>query len=439
MNRKRPRRHVFVAAGIVLITLPAAAGGLPPPQRSISASRQFIVYGTDTRLRGALCDVAERAKSTLLALLQENDNWKTPIVVNAQYPQANLPEIPAAALKFSQTGFGPKLQLDLTIAADVNRPAIEREFLRVVLIEMIYRNRPNLPAGSYYIEPPDWLIDSVLAGASQDDPAAFGELLKRFVAAGQLMSLEEFLRQRPELLDSPSRSIHRAYSFALVTLLTDSPDGRRRLAKFIADLPEAPNDTPADLRLHFPVLGTSREGAERVWRASLIRLAALEGYEPLTVAETERRLDDLLRLQFPSASQSRKYWTLEEYSAFMRFSNRPAVLKQLSKDLMQLGTRANPIYRPMVREYQWIASVLARGKTRGIAKRLARLKNSRGTLAARVREIDDYLNWFEATQSQTRSETFAEYLKAAEKPERASRRRDPISVYLDALETQLRH
>jgi hypothetical protein len=425
---------------MALVTSPLlSANPLSLPQRSVSASRQFIVYGTDPRLRGALCDVAEGTKSNLLALLRENDNWKTPIVVNAQHPQANVPEMPAAALKFSQTGFGPKLQLDLTIAADINRPAIEREFLRVILIEMIYRKRPNVAAGSQYVEPPAWLVSGVQALASQDEPAAFGELLKRFVADEKLISLQEFLQQRPDLLDSPSRSVHRAYSFALLRLLTDTPDGRRHLSKFITDIPEAGNDPAANLKLHFPILGTSRESAEKAWRANLIRLETLDGYESLTVSATERRLDELLRLRFPGAAQTDKFWALEQYLAFMRFPNRASVLKQLSEELMQLGGRANPLLRPVISEYQWIASALARGKTRGIAKRLAHVKNSRGTVAARMREIDDYLNWFEATQSQIRSETFAEYLRTADKPETRLRRRDPISVYLDALETQLRH
>src|SRR2546425_5958428 len=149
LNRKETVFRVLLAIGVFLVALPTSHA-LPPLQRSVSTSRQFIVYGADAPLRGALCNVAERVKSTLLGLLRENDDWKTPIVINAQYPQANLPEIPGAALNVSQTGFGLKLQLDLKIAGDVNGLAIERELLRVVLIEMMYRNELNLAAGRPY-------------------------------------------------------------------------------------------------------------------------------------------------------------------------------------------------------------------------------------------------------------------------------------------------
>ena len=52
-------------------------------------------------------------------------------------------------------------------------------------------------------------------------------------------------------------------------------------------------------------------------------------------------------------------------------------------------------------------------------------------------DIDDYMNWFEATQMESRSGAFADYLRAADQPQAESRRRDPLSVYLDALEDRL--
>jgi hypothetical protein len=49
-------------------------------------------------------------------------------------------------------------------------------------------------------------------------------------------------------------------------------------------------------------------------------------------------------------------------------------------------------------------------------------------------DIDDYMNWFEATQMESQSGAFSDYLKAANQSQlSAPRRRDPLSVYLDAL------
>jgi len=106
----------------------------------------------------------------------------------------------------------------------------------------------------------------------------------------------------------------------------------------------------------------------------------------------------------------------------------------MSQALLLLIGTVHPVLRPVAREYQQIAAFLARGKRRGIAKRLSHLDDIRKELAARMGEIDDYMNWFEATQMERESGAFNDYLKAASQSElSAPRRRDPLSVYLDAL------
>ena len=384
-------------------------------------------------MRAALCNAAERTKSTVLALLQQSDQWKTPIVVNAQPPQANLPELPNAALNLSQTGFGLKLQLDLTIGAEIDAPAIERELLRAILVEITYRRQPNLRAGTAYVRPPEWLVEGIQAWSSQMGPAEFGAPLRNSVAAHKTISLENFLRQRPQSLDSPSRDVYRSYSYALISLLKNGNE----LAKFIGDLPDARADVLSDLIVHFKKLGGSVESAERIWNANIAQLATSNGYESFTVPETERRLETSLHFQFPKSKQPEKFWKLEDYPEFIRLPDRATVLNELGEALMVLGVRANPVCRPIIIEYQRIASTLARGKTSGIGRRLTRLSNAREMLTARVQQIDDYMNWFEATQSSARSGSFVDYLRAAEKSA-TTHRRDAISVYLDSIETQFR-
>jgi hypothetical protein len=90
--------------------------------------------------------------------------------------------------------------------------------------------------------------------------------------------------------------------------------------------------------------------------------------------------------------------------------------------------------RPIIREYQQITALMAEGKRRRLTKRLAHVESTRAELVSRMSEMNDYLNWFEATQSQATSKMFADYLDAAN--DSAPRRRDALSVYLDSLETQ---
>ena len=124
------------------------------PEHSTSPSRQFVIYGADAKVRGAISGLAEQTKTNLLGLLRQRDDWKTPVVVNLQPQQANVPELPPADLRFSQTGFGIKLQLDLTISKNVDVSLVERELLRAILLEMIYREQSHITAGAVLVEPP---------------------------------------------------------------------------------------------------------------------------------------------------------------------------------------------------------------------------------------------------------------------------------------------
>ena len=405
------------------------------PAHSVSPSRQFVIYGADAALRGTISELAEQTKANLLALLRQRDGWKTAIIINLQPQQANLPEIPPADLRVSQTGFGVKLQLDLTVGQNLDGSLIERQLLRAILLEMIYRHEGNLAPGTILVGPPDWLVQGALAltpGRNRET------LIRALSITDKRKSLEEFLGQRFDLLDSAGRMLYRAYSVAFVQLLLDEGGGHARLAQYVSNLSHASNDPIADLKVSFPPL---REEMERKWQSMVARLSEHQTYQFLTFAESERRLDELLQIKVSGGSRNREPSNpvdLNELARRKLSTDEKSAANQRSQDLLLLIASAHPVLRPVAREYQQIAARLARGKRRGIAKRLARLNFTRRDLATRMGEIDDYMNWFEATQMGSQSGAFNGYLKAANQSQvSAPRRRDPLSVYLDALEDQV--
>ena len=56
----------------------AAAAPIDLKERSVSSSKQFIVYCTDVALRGRVASFAEELKGEWLQLLGETDHWKYP-------------------------------------------------------------------------------------------------------------------------------------------------------------------------------------------------------------------------------------------------------------------------------------------------------------------------------------------------------------------------
>ncbi|MBO0694726.1 MAG: hypothetical protein J2P56_01355 [Verrucomicrobia bacterium] len=405
------------------------------PVHSVSPSRQFVIYGAHGSLRGAISELAEQTKANLLALLGRRDEWKTAIVINLQPHQTNLPEIPLTQLRVSETGFGVKLQLDLTVGQNLDGSLIERQLLRAILLEMIYRAEDKLVPGTALAEPPDWLLEGVLALTPGRERA---ELVEALSTTDKQKSLEEFLDQRFDLLNSTGRTLYRARSVALVQLLLDESDGRARLFRYIANISHPSTDPIADLKARFPQL---RENLEKKWQSAVARLSKHQSYQLLTFVETDRRLDELLQVRSSDHSRSGgglKNLNLDELAGRKASPDEKAALNQMSEKLLLLIGTAHPVLRPLAREYQQIAALLARGKRGGIAKRLSHLDTTRKVLAARMNEIDDYMNWFEATQMESQSGNFKDYLRAANQLETsAPRRRDPLSVYLDALDDQI--
>jgi hypothetical protein len=414
----------FSIAGSLLISA-------AQPDHSISPSREFVIYGADPKLRGAVSSLAEQTKSNLLALLRQRDGWKTPVIVNLQPQQANVPEIPLADLRFSQTGFGIKLQLDLTISKNVDVSLVERELLRAILLEMIYRKQPQISAGAVLVEPPDWLIDGVLALSPGRERAPLVEALAN---TDKPLSVERFLRQRPGVLDSTGRTLYPAYSFAFVQMLLDGENGAARLAQYIDHLSDSSNNPIADLKAQFPLLADNAEG---IWQLAVTRLKSVQTFRLLTFAESDRRLEDLLQIKVSEPNKPVKLGRIDQLALHKPATSEKMALDQVRRDLLFFVPQTNPVLRPIAREYQEIAALLVRGKRRGIAKRLARLEITREQLTSRMSEIDDYMNWFEATQMRTGSGNFTGYLKAADQSQLPPRKRsDPLSIYVDALEDQ---
>ena len=186
----------------------------------------------------------------------------------------------------------------------------------------------------------------------------------------------------------------------------------------------------ADLRAHFPE--TLERSPDKWWALSVAQASVANRHEILSAPETVGRLDRILRFSIPAANRVARDYTLGDYRTFLRLAASRAVLRQVSRQLLLLGGRAHPLYRAIVEENRQLVDLLACGKAQGVPERLAWVARHRSVVEREVSAVDDYLNWFEATQSKTSSGAFSQVLEEAAANQTLPRRRDPISVYLDA-------
>ncbi len=334
-----------------------------------------------------------------------------------------------------------KAQIDARLDAEPADVALERQIVRAVLLEFTYRGQQLIRAGESYAEPPAWLIAGAGGQLEIKRRGINPDIFKSLIGASRLPSISQVLYASPAGYDTASRALYEAYCLSLLQLLADQPQGRASLAKYVREMPRSTGDPVADLMACFPQLGGSVETLEKWWTLSMARLSAAGRYEGLPIEESEAQLEALLAFDVPSGKKGEtKTLALGDYRELSKSPVGRSAVSAAHDAVVGLAAVANPLYRPVLSEYERLLAQIARGKTRGIAERIESAKRYRELVSQRMGDIIDYLNWFEATQMFTRSHAFDAYLRATRNADTAgpAGEKDPLRGYLDGVEKQFR-
>ncbi len=424
-------RLLFLAA-LAVCCIPARAA---LPRQSVSSSHQFVIVCDQDSARVRTTTYCEEVKSGFLSALRLPDKWKFPIVVNLR----NLPGAGSnpASVRMFEANQGLKVVVDVNLAADLTGVHLGQHLLSALILELAYRDQSFMKQGMEYNPPPAWLVRGLERFLETRDSGADASVYRGLMASNQLPSFANFLAEAPAGMDSTSLALYDACAFSLVQLLMGLPEGRPRLAAYIRSLP-AGGDPAAGLIRNFPALGSSADGLEKWWTLGIARLSASDRYRGLSAEETEQRLAALLFVKMTvGKTAEEKEYRLEDFKSFMGNRQRRAAIFRMNENLVALSAQANPLFRPVIAEYQEIALDLLRGKTKRVPPRLQSLATYRETIVTRVDEIADYLNWYEATQMHACSNSFDGYFKTAnELAAPPASRQDAISRYMEEVQDQ---
>ena len=444
--KPRPYRplHLLVLAvlglWLLLPVLPACAFDFT--QRSVSKTAQFIVFSPDIRLRLAVTGFVETAKEDVLETLGLGDHWKFPIVVNLRSPASTDSAGLASQVRLIQTEGGWITQVDVVLReGEFKQVRFPQLIIRAILLELAYREHPP-EIGVSCQEPPSWLVEGlaqniqVRAAGSAPSAAIFRQLIE----TGRLPQIRDFLNNNVTVMDPTSLAIYGSCAGSLVDLLADAPGGKAGLVALLKGLAKSDNDPVAQLLKHFPMLGDSETELEKWWTLGLARHSASDSHLALSVPETNARLAPLLR--FPVVTDEKKKTSAEfdlaDFKTFRKLPGAKAALVKQSAGLVGLLNQAHPLLRPVVLEYQRIVNELAAGKTRRIEEALRDAASYRALILERMDKIDDYLNWYEATQMPQQSGAFEDFMQGAKAMEKWTppKRNDAISNYIDQLQRE---
>ncbi len=430
------------AVAVFLLTTPwcRAQDPLRLDDRSISTSKQFVIYAKDPTVRAEVSRKAEDFKTEFLDLLGIDDEFKFTIIVNLTAPPPSQRNPPKTRLGLYELDGGDlKIQLDVYDVTALEEPEFNRDLIGTVLLEYAYRNNSSR-AGRSFEPAPAWvvagLLEKIAVRRNGAEAAAYATLL----AGGATPRIDDFFRTRADRLDPTSRVIFQAQSLAMLDTLRGLPDGRPGLHYYLAVPRRSPPSTDEIVDL-FPSLGGDAENLSRKWVLTIARSSATDRVDLLGVRESASTLAQILNVQAlpdPKKPETAAMSGPLALGAIARSGSGTFVLSQMRADLLRLSLKAHPLYKPLTDEYLQIVAELLQKPKRRLEKRIAAAEEIRASLGSRTTEMNSYLDWVEATKIQTESDTFTDIVEDTATSTEAPRRPDPISQFLDAYESGVR-
>lgn len=405
--------------------------------RSISRTGQFIVYCDDRELRSRVVSFAEELKTDMFQILREQDSWSTaraPVVVTID-PAVPGEKIPPVQVRWVNTVAGSKIDVIVRVGSDPSQIFLQRHLLKAILLELSYRGRPAPEANTPVVEPPWWLAEGIIESIRMRSGVAGTDIFKSIVNTAKLPSFDHFLSQPPVHLDVAGGTVDRACAMCLVEALLALPNGSSNLIRFIDAWPSASGDVRGALAAQFPLLAESEQSLAKWWTLQLARFATGDRTAGMTLEDTNRELTGLLSFEVQTDKSGRvQRFAPADFEAFVKLSGAKVAMQTQQVKMVTLTTKAHPLFRPILAEYEQIFSQLSQKKTRRIAERIADIERYRTTIVKQMGDIQDYLNWYEATQPAGRSGAFDPFLRRAEQLNAPAPIDPRITEYLDQFE-----
>jgi len=424
---------LFRVALVTCCLFAVVARGAEFENRTVSASKQFVVFCESKSLRSKIVLRAEAVRDRWTRILNVQSRSGRTIVINVIPKAKATNRTPKSSLRLSEAeNRTVKVQLDVLETAVEGDLDLDREILRAILLEQTYRKVDSV-AGLRYEMPPPWLVEGTVGVLRVQEQAPSPELFLRMVEKNDVPRLETFLKMNPGRMDATSLAVYRAQAMALLRAILDQERGTAELQAYIAALV----DRPADLKVFLdsmPCLGGSPDRVRRLWILIIARYSAATRMTPGTTGETAKQLAKILSVTVPldPSKPDGKRVSGSEALLFLGKDKRSRVyLVTIEAELAKLSLKAHPVWRPIVEGYRDIVFRLSKGDSRGAEKGLADLDALREQLKGRSSEIESYMDWFEASKMTTPSGAFTPIVEP-ELP--LVPRNDPISRHMDDVE-----
>jgi len=429
---------------------------------------QFRVYGPIKEHRDVLLSEAERTRREVAESLQFQSAFVFPIVIQIREAGALRPGREEIWTTVSQTDDGYRIEVSLVPQRNtVDGPLLRQEIVRAVLAEILLRTHGASELSGRDVPPPDWLLHGTLELLDYKALGRQSETFSTVFRLGHVLSIEDIFSVEPAGMDSVSRTVYRSSCCGLLLMLLERSQGGRNFAELCKLLPLMSGQDSSAIARAYPELSSSGNSLGKWWSLQLAAMSQPGLDELLSLQATDAELTKALTLRLAALPEEEKKpkkglpkvfgkkkpeekrepkpapgtvqeFPFDQYARAMPRKDREAIFNRVALALTQISLRAHPLYRPVVGQYLSLVKELSAGKKqKEAATVIASLATVRRNLLSDMGKLEDYLDWYEATQLESLSGGFKDYLRAAaEKDRPPPPRRDPVSRYLNLMESE---
>lgn len=405
----------------------------------LSHSGQFRISGSDAANRGTAANLAEETKDELLRLTEEKDGWKVPIRIGLLGKQGDPVPLRETVLRLSFDENGYRLEVLVNLSRGLRREPFKRAVMEALAYARGLEERPKTESEVPLTVPP-WFVEGLQEATAWRLGQTDRKLYDALFLHGGLFKLDElFALSEAEYvsIDAASRAAFRISAGALVMALIEAPGGKVGIRDFLKDLASHQGEMPILLRRHFPDLNLSEKSLAKWWALQLANKGTAPLTESLGVAQTEKVLDQALRLRHRDAEGMLQEIPISAWESItgMPEPDRIEAVRLAQDDLLRLSYRSFPSYRMLLLEYQSLLTDFAKGKPKGMDESLAALAETRRIMVGKAERARDFMDWFEITRARETSGAFDDYLSLkARLKSQPNTKTDSLSKYLDRLD-----
>ncbi len=409
---------------------------------STGVNKQFKVSGDSLHLNKsvtALCDELSKGVYDLLGEKRPESGFYVVNVIlysKGNAKRQNIFRTTVARLE----GGGYRIELVVDIREQIDRSDLEAGVMQAIVMERTLRNDPVLNDDSV-VEVPRWVSDGLLGAIKWKEGDRNRGLYEVLTRRPELFSVESLFKKSQKNIHEMGetvRSLYEASATALVMSLSRQRDGKRGLANMLGEVAVFEGEPEELLRKNFAAMNVGTRGLQKVWNLQLAEMSVPRMIDTNTLMETEDKLREVMFYSLVGKDRLERRVAMKDFDVLggMGVEERRKVTMILRQDLVQLSYRAYPDYQPVLAEYGFILTSLARGQMDGVAERLERLENERAIMYENGERARDVLDWYQLSQARNLKGDFTGYQRLLDRMKREQREgeENAVSSYVNGVQ-----